>query len=570
MIDLVARDAVSGFGIAAILETERIPFHRVAAIEPSTRPVIVAARDLDAADVAALAGRPALVLHGGAAFARDVLGASDPRDVERGVVLTVDDGLWSPRSAAVARAVGKAQVRLSTAPICATRAVTRGRVLAPLADGTPAVVERDGVIWSAVDLGAAFTWLLTEHATPARHESARASPLRGRVRRLAEHAYYAAPERLRERVQRRWYAALERRLVSLGDAASEYPVDASGWLLAELVLGLVRRVAGGLVRVARWPAPFTAAATLTHDVEPRRYAYTRGLASLVDAVEESGHPATFGLVANASARWLDDITVTRLARHGVLCHGLAHRGEQVVGRDDVERDVAQARRTLEARVGRGVRGYRSPRLDRSPDLVAALDAAGFAFDSSFPDVDRENIAHFGGGVRVNVPYRAPLAAAEGALRPSRCLELPLTAPDCIQPLFGGATVDQLRADVIAKATYVRATGGLYVALVHGGVFGDADRARRTAHLEFVATELRRPEVWLASAADVAAWWCRRERLRVTLDGDEVRVVNDGADTVTGARVIMERHRRERIADVPPLAPGAAVTISTRDGVTVAA
>src|SRR5207237_1383591 len=160
---------------------------------------------------------------------------------------------------------------------------------------------------------------------------------------------------------------------------------------------------GGLARVARWPAPYAAAATLTHDIEPQRFAYTRGLAALLDAVTTSGHPATFGLVARASARWLDTATVARLGRHGVLCHGLAPRR------------------------ARPVRGYRSPRLDPSPDLLSALDEAGFAYDSSYPDVDRENIAHFGSGVRVNVPYRPPLATDGGGMRPSRCLELPLTA-----------------------------------------------------------------------------------------------------------------------------------------------
>lgn len=570
MIDLLARDAASGFGIAALLETEKIPYRTVTAVEDGARPLIVAAHELTSGEIAALADRPALVLHGGAAFAREALGASDPRAVDRGAALPVDDTLWPARRAALARTLGHSTLRLPIAPVCATRAVTRGRVLATLADGTPAIVERDRLVWSAIDLGAAFTALVTERATPARPEGAAPSPARNALRRLAEHAYYAAPERLRERVQRRWYATLERRLAALGDAATTYPIDASGWLLAELVCGLVERVAGGVVRVARWPAPYTAAATLTHDVEPRRYAYTRGLAALVDAVEASGHAATFGLVAQASTRWLDDAAVARLGAHGVLCHGLAHRGESVTGRDHVRRDVEAARTALQQRLGREVRGYRSPRLDRSRDLVAALDAAGFAFDSSFPDVDRENIAHFGGGVRLNVPYRPPIDDGAGGVRPSRCLELPLTAPDCIQPLLGGASVAELRATVAAKAAYVRATGGLYVALVHGGVFGDDDRARRTAHLEYVAGELRRPDVWLASADDVATWWCRREALRIDAAAEGVRLTNGGDEAVSGVRVIVERGGVERAVDVPPLAPGATVTVSPSAGATAAA
>ena len=183
------------------------------------------------------------------------------------------------------------------------------------------------------------------------------------------------------------------------------------------------------------------------------------------------------------------------------------------------------------------------------------------YDSSWPDVDRENIAHFGGGVRVNVPYRPPLPAHDGGLRPSRCLELPLSAPDCIQPLLGGASEAELRATVAAKAAYLRETGGLYVALVHGGVFGPDDRARRAAHLEFVAGELRHPDVWLASAADVADWWCRRETLRLDDAPDGVRVVNGGARPVAGARIVVEREGAERLIDVPPLAPGESTALT---------
>jgi hypothetical protein len=66
-----------------------------------------------------------------------------------------------------------------------------------------------------------------------------------------------------------------------------------------------------------------------------------------------------------------------------------------------------------------VLGYRSPRLDRSPDLAWALDRAGFRYDSSYPDVDRENMANFGRGVRLNVPFRPLIDDGNGGLRPSR-------------------------------------------------------------------------------------------------------------------------------------------------------
>ena len=210
---------------------------------------------------------------------------------------------------------------------------------------------------------------------------------------------------------------------------------------------------------------------------------------------------------------------------------------------------------------RQLRPYRDPFQNICQRWAMPGGHVGFTYDSSYPDVDRENVAHFGGGVRVNVPYRPPLAAEDGGLRPSRCLELPLTAPDCIQPLLAGATVETLRADVASKAAFVRATGGLYVALVHGGVFDRDDEQRRTAHLEFVAGELRRPDMWLASADEIADWWCCREALHVTDDGKNVRLVNRGKRTIDAVRVVVDRDGVQRTLDVPTLAPGTTVTLA---------
>ena len=92
-------------------------------------------------------------------------------------------------------------------------------------------------------------------------------------------------------------------------------------------------------------------------------------------------------------------------------------------------------------------------------------------------------------LRIDDP-RAPVPAAGGAVRPSRCLELPVTAPDCIQPLFLGDRPAQLGAAVARKCRFVASTGGLYVAIVHAGVFGDRDVANF---------------VYLTATMDAAIW-----------------------------------------------------------------
>jgi peptidoglycan/xylan/chitin deacetylase (PgdA/CDA1 family) len=566
VIDLLAHDELAALGLQAILDLEKIPYRRIDTPEESSASLLVIAGDgLSPTEIAIVERTSSLVLGGGDAFARQVFGATAPH-TERGTyAIGLDQPLWPAAIGDIVRQHGKRELRLPAVPYSDPGELAKGTVLATLttpanaaAGQRPAVARRNRCIWSLLDLGTAFANLMNEDDGVARKPPSSAA-WHGAARRAAEVVYYAAPDALRGWVQRRTYATLDQRLAALGERASEYPIDATGYLLVELVKHMIKLATGSLVRVARWPAPYQAAASLTHDVEPRRYAYTRGMDRLLGAIEATGHPATLGLVAGPSARHLRDDVVRRLTPRRVLCHGLEHRGEQVWGRARVATTLERARVKLERKLGRSVLGYRSPRLDRSPDLAWALDRAGFHYDSSFPDVDRENMANFGRGVRLNVPYR-PLIDDGAGLRPSRCLELPLTAPDCIQPLFAGESPERLRQTVETKAAFLAATGGLYVALVHGGVFDDDDADVRTAHLEFVYRQLRRADVWLAGMEDIADWWCRRESLKLIVKASAVHVTNTGTQAIAGARVVIERDGGECVLNVPPLPAGASIAL----------
>lgn len=567
MIDVLAHDGQSAareratLGLLAILELEKIPYRRVASPDDTSASVLLVAGELEPHEVAPVERLPSLVLGGGARFVQQVFGASAVDTTDAGCAIGLDQPLWPSATIDVVRAHGKRELRLPFAPRCETTDVAKGTVLASFAKPAhvPAVARRNRCIWSAVDFGTVFARLTDEHDGVTRQRPANA-PWHATARKLAEVVYYAAPDALRGWVQRRTYATLDHKLAALGDRASEYPIDATGHLVVEAVKHLLKLAAGSLVRVARWPAPYQAAASLTHDVEPRRFAYTRGMERLLDAIETTGHPATLGLVAGPATRYLREDAIRRLVPRRVLCHGLEHRGEQVWGKHRVAVTLEKARVRLERKLGRAVVGYRSPRLDRSPDLAWALDRAGFRYDSSYPDVDRENMANFGRGVRLNVPYRPLIDDGDGRLRPSRCLELPLTAPDCIQPLFAGESHERLRQTIESKAAYVAATGGMYVALVHGGVFDERDADLRMEHLEFVYHQLRRADVWLAGMEDIADWWCRREALKLSVKNSAIHVTNTGTQPIAGARVVVERDGGECVLNVPPLPAGAQIAL----------
>ncbi len=562
MIDLLASDDRAGFGLACALDVEGIPYRRIARPEEfAARVLVVAGGDHDPGAAALAARVPTVAVGAPATLARELFGVRAGRTVVTHASVSLDGPLWPDAVRRLAHSFGKTALALPRVPLCTTDAPPAGTTLATLVRPggapEPAVVRRGDCWWCLPDLGTALADLLDEACfTPA--ETAAAQPMP----RAALGLYYRTPEVLRAAFQRRVYRRLEARLASAA-GTSEYPVDATGWLVIELVKQLVRSAGSGLVRLARWPAPYAAAAALTHDLEPSRFAYTAGLGMLAGRLARSGHPATLGVVARPAARHLTASGLGTVRRHEVLCHGLEHRGETLVGsRERVAAGIVEARTRLEAQLGRPVAGFRSPRLDRSPALLWALDHAGMAWDSSYPDVDRENVAGFGGGVRLNVPFRPPLDAGEGRVRASRCLELPVSAPDCIQPLFAGDDLRALRRAVREKLRFVRATGGLYVGIVHGGVFGRRDAARRGAHLAFVRRQLDGPEVWLASAGAVADWWCARERLTVSTRDGGIRVTNAGDRAVAGVRVITESGTEETMHDLPVLAPGESAVVDT--------
>jgi len=557
VIDLLVSDDRQGFGIATALAVEGIPARRITRAADFEGRVLVATADqLDGAAAALARQVPAVVLG-----AHDGVASSLPALADVALGISLDDPIWPAAVRARAHSHGDGVLHLPRATAHLAPSDLAGTVLATVHDGhgrrAPAVVQRGAQVWCLLDLGAALTDLVTEAYLP---EPAKRS-LRPGVTRSALALYYRAPDAVRRVVQRRSYARLDRHLRGLGACASSYPVDASGWLLIELLKALIRRAGGELVRLARWPAPYASAAILTHDIEPSIYAYTAGLEQLLSSVARSGHPPTFGLVAGPASRSLFVRSEAGLRRAEVLCHGLEHRGETLDGsRIDIAAGIERARAMLERRLDRSITGFRSPRLDRSADLLWALDRLGFEYDSSYPDVDRESLDHFGGGVRLNVPYRPPIAGSDGRLRPSTCLELPVSAPDCIQPLFQGDDIRQLRRAVRAKIAFVGETGGLYVGIVHGGVFGDRDAARRGAHLAFVRRQLDRPDVWLANAGDVARWWTAREHVVVRVVADRLVVANEGRLPVAGARILVERDAETLSLPVPLLEPGQSVSL----------
>ncbi len=123
---------------------------------------------------------------------------------------------------------------------------------------------------------------------------------------------------------------------------------------------------------------------------------TRSTGRLLDMLDREHVRATFFVLGWVAERHPALVREIASLGHEVACHGYGHRMIQHLTRQEFERDVVQAKRTLEDAVGKPVIGYRAPTFSIMRETLWSLDVlaeAGFRYDSSiFPVVhDRYGI-----------------------------------------------------------------------------------------------------------------------------------------------------------------------------------
>jgi peptidoglycan/xylan/chitin deacetylase (PgdA/CDA1 family) len=313
----------------------------------------------------------------------------------------------------------------------------------------------------------------------------------GAARRSAAHVYYRVRPALPRKLQVAARRALSRAQARRGFPA--WPIEPSLHDLYDLLLGLVADLAQRpLPYIAPWPAPFTWALVLTHDVETRD-GYDH-LDQLRNIEEDLDLRSTWNFVARRYD--VDDAVVHSLtsAGHEVGVHGLYHDG-----RDLESRAVLKARLPeMEANARKwGAVGFRSPALRRSIDLMPLLR---FDYDSSYPDTDP--YGPDGGGCCSWLPYMI-----------DELVELPVTVPQ-------DHTLFEIlhRRDACAwreKTEYLRGRGGMALVLTHPDYMMGPEALR--AYHEFLRSFASDPSGWKALSRDVSAWWRRRRSSRPVLE-----------------------------------------------------
>ena len=236
-----------------------------------------------------------------------------------------------------------------------------------------------------------------------------------------------------------------------------------------------------------WPAPFQAAAILTHDVESAEG--LRLAIELADLEEERALRSSFNIVA----RWypIDDGIVRELLERGfeLGVHGVYHDRSMFSSRTAFEQQLPIARE-FAARIGAA--GFRSPATHRVFEWLADLPVD---YDCTLPHSD---------------PYE-PIPGGCCTLWPffiGDVVELPYTLPQdhTLFTLLGHRSIatwqDQLDR--------IESFGGIVQLVTHPdpGYLGDAPK--RDLYVEFLDLIRERPALWKPLPREAAGWWRQRD------------------------------------------------------------
>ena len=353
-----------------------------------------------------------------------------------------------------------------------------------------------GSLFVPFDPDHAIELLLTERYRSASRGMAAAA------RRSAAGFYY----RVRPILPRRLQIAA-RRVFSRAQARSSFPAwptESSLHDLYDLMLGFVAEVAQRPVPyIAVWPAPFSWALVLTHDVETRE-GFVH-LDELRRIEEELDLRSSWNFVSRRYE--VDDQVVGALMRdgHEVGVHGLYHDGRDLESKAMLQERLPE----MEASARRwGAVGFRSPALRRSIDLMPLLR---FDYDSSYPDSDP--FGPDGGGCCSWLPYMI-----------DDLVELPVTLPqdhtlfEILRRTEPGPWLD--------KARYVRDRGGMALVLTHPDYMMEPEALH--AYETFLQAFAPDSTAWKALPRDVSAWWRRRSGLTLALEDGDWRIEGEAA------------------------------------------
>ena len=266
-----------------------------------------------------------------------------------------------------------------------------------------------------------------------------------------------------------------------------------------LLLGLLlfSGCAGGKsAELMDYPDAHSYAAVVTIDTE---VAGAEEISGVAEALRDMGMNATFFVVAGYYTS--GEKALEPLRQFEVANMGWNQREWQNASHEERRQQVLRAHEWFSER-NFSVRGFRAPYYNTSGEVLQVLRRLGYVYDSSF---------YY--GIK---PYMV-----------DGILELP---PSTNYDIFWDR--DKLRiAGMAAYLTLERAEdeGGVFVFTTHA-----ATAYRSLQDFRSFLLYLKESGAWVTSAGELAEWYLARQKLELSLEGDELVLRNRGSKPVRGA------------------------------------
>jgi hypothetical protein len=279
-----------------------------------------------------------------------------------------------------------------------------------------------------------------------------------------------------------------------------FPVEC---LRVIFLASLVVAAGQGVPRLGFWRKGKSHALAVTHDVETR-LGLEDGASRLAQVESKLGIRSTWNIPSDRYP--LSSQLLVTLAGAGEIGgHDTKHDGALIFEKfDNKVKRVGKCRARLESLSDSEIRGFRSPLLQHSRELLYALSKAGFEYDSSAPSWEPLSPTSLRPhGVGTVFPFQV-----------SGMLEIPVSLPQDHQLIrVVGLTVSEAVQELLRVSARIREIGGICVLLIHPDYeFGDQENSEEYYRLlEGFRSD---PECEVLTLGELSRWWTHREKAHI--------------------------------------------------------
>lgn len=221
-------------------------------------------------------------------------------------------------------------------------------------------------------------------------------------------------------------------------------------------------------------------------LEIRRFGLRTGIGRILDLFSRKGIRASFFVPAVVAEFDPDLLPALLQAGHEIGLHGYFHELARDISDDEFSAALGASLELFIAQTGKKPLGFRSPAWEMTPHMLAEVNRAGLAYDSSLMGFDHPY--EIDGVVEIPVQW---------ALDDAIFYKFENSGNERWAPTSSAAVL----ADWIAEWQGLHRFGGLFTLTIHDWISG---RAQRIDMLEtLLDTIVAAPTAWIATGGEIA-------------------------------------------------------------------